>query len=87
MKKSRKLLFQRVVIVGLSILLQLALMVSMVHWLSEYREWIRAFLTALSVVSVIYLMYDRTNSSYKIAWIIVILGFPLFIFCESAIGF
>ena len=32
MKQIRKLLFQRVVIVGLSILLQLALMVSMVQW-------------------------------------------------------
>ena len=64
-------------IVALSILLQLALMVSMVQWLSEYRSWIRVFLTVLTVVSVIYLMYDRTNSSYKIAWIILILAFPI----------
>ena len=77
MKQIRKLLFQRVVIVGLSILLQLALMVSMVQWLSEYRAWIRAFLTVLSVITVIYLMYDRTNASYKIAWIILILAFPI----------
>jgi len=77
MKRIRKLLFQRVVIVGLSILLQLALMVSMVQWLSEYRTWIRAFLTLLSVITVIYLMYDRTNASYKIAWIILILAFPV----------
>ena len=77
MKRLRKILFQRVVIVGLSILLQLALMVSMVQWLSEYRAWIRAFLTVLSVITVIYLMYDRTNASYKIAWIILILAFPI----------
>ena len=77
MKRIRKLLFQRVVIVGLSILLQLALMVSMVQWLSEYRTWIRAFLTLLSVITVIYLMYDRTNASYKIAWIILILACPV----------
>ena len=77
MKQIRKLLFQRVVIVGLSILLQLALMVSMVQWLSEYRAWIRAFLTALSVVTVIWLMLERTNASYKIAWIILILAFPI----------
>ena len=77
MKRLRKILFQRVGIVGLSILLQLALMVSMVQWLSEYRAWIRAFLTVLSVITVIYLMYDRTNASYKIAWIILILAFPI----------
>ena len=77
MKRIQKLLFQRVVIVGVSILLQLALMVSMMQWLSEYRAWIRAALTVLSVVTVVYLVYDRTNASYKIAWIILILLFPV----------
>ncbi len=77
MKKIFGFLFQRVTTVALSILLQLALMVSMVQWLSEYRQWIRVFLTVLSLASVIYILYDRTNSSYKIAWIILILLFPV----------
>ena len=77
MKKIFGFLFQRVTTVALSILLQLALMVSMVQWLSEYRQWISVFLTVLSLASVIYILYDRTNSSYKIAWIILILLFPV----------
>jgi len=77
MKQPWKFLFQRVVIVALSILLQLALMVSMVQWLSEYRAWIRALMSVISGVSVVYLLYDRTNASYKIAWIILILVFPV----------
>lgn len=77
MKQVQKFLFQRVVIVGLSILLQVALMVSMMQWLSEYRTWIRAALTVLRVATVIYLLYDRTNASYKVAWIILILAFPV----------
>ena len=77
MKQVQKFLFQRVVIVGLSILLQVALMVSMMQWLSEYRAWIRAALTVMRVGSVIYLLYDRTNASYKVAWIILLLAFPV----------
>ena len=77
MKKLGKMLFQRVVIVGVSILLQVGLMISMVLWLSEYRQWVYGALTALSLVTIVYLMYDRTNSSYKIAWIILILAFPI----------
>ena len=77
MKHSGKFLFQRVVLVALSILLQLALFVSMVTWLSEYRYWVRILMTAVSVITIVFLLYDRTNSSYKIAWIILILLFPV----------
>ncbi len=77
MKKVRKLLFQRVVIVGLSILMQLAVMVLMMQWLSDYRDWFHMGLTTISILSVLYLMVDRTNASYKIAWIILILAFPI----------
>ena len=77
MKKLGKLLLQRIVIVGVAILLQLGLMLSMVLWLSEYRPWIHVVLTVLSVLTIIYMMSDRTNASYKIAWIILILAFPV----------
>ena len=77
MKKLGKLLFHRVVIVGLSILLQVAVMVATVRWLSDYESWIRTFMAALSAVSVVYILYDRTNSSYKIAWLLLILVFPV----------
>ena len=77
MKIFGKVLFRRVVIVGLSILLQVAFMIATVHWLSEYRAWIRIFMGVLSALSVVYILYDRTNASYKIAWILLILIFPV----------
>ncbi len=77
MRKLCKFLFHRVVLVSLFILLQLAVMLATVLWLSEYRQWIHALLTLLSTVSILYLIYERTNSSYKIAWIILILALPI----------
>ena len=75
--KVHKILFGRVALVALFILLQAAFMVSSVLWLSEYRQWVRLLLTVLSVVTIVYLIIDRTNASYKIAWIILILAFPV----------
>jgi len=77
MRKFSRLLFQRVSLVALSILLQLAVFVSTVSWLSEYRWWIRCLMTVMSVATIIFLLYDRTNSSYKISWVILILAFPI----------
>ena len=77
MRKVGKVLFQRVVLVALFILLQVGVMVVSALWLSEYRRWFNILLISLSIVTVIYLMYDKTNASYKIAWIILILAFPV----------
>ncbi len=71
-----KKLFQRAIIVGLAILLQLVFMVAMVMWAAEYRRWLRVGFTVLSVVTILYILYNRTNSSYKIAWILLIMVFP-----------
>ena len=77
MRKVGKVLFQRVVLVALFILLQVGVMVVSALWLSEYRRWFNILLISLSIVTVIYLMYGKTNASYKIAWIILILAFPV----------
>lgn len=72
-----KLIFNRVVSVSLGILLQLIVILSGVVWLQEYIGWINGFLTVLSWVTVIVIMSSRTNPSYKIAWIVLILAFPV----------
>ena len=72
-----KIMYRRVLIVGLSILLQLVVMLATMIWLSDYRQWVQILLSVLSGVSVLYLLYDSANSSYKIAWIILILAFPV----------
>ena len=77
MKKLAHILFHRLTAVALSILLQVAMMVVTVQWLADYRQWVEILLRVLSLTAVFYLIYDRTNSSYKIAWIILILLFPV----------
>ncbi len=76
-KKVNRIMFSRLVLVSVFILLQVAVMLLTMVYLSEYRQGIQTVLTMLSIVTIIYLMYDRTNSSYKIAWIILILAFPV----------
>ncbi len=77
MQRIRKLLFQRVILVAFFILLQVAVLLATMVWLSEYRRWVQVIMTALSILTIVFLLYDRTNSSYKIAWIILILAFPV----------
>lgn len=76
-KQVNRIVYSRLVLVSLFILLQVAVMLLTMLYLTEYREGIHTVLTMLSVATIVYLMYDRTNSSYKIAWIILILAFPV----------
>jgi len=72
-----KLVYRRVLIVGLAILLQIVVILVTMVLLSDYRRWIQIVMTVLSGITVLYLLYDSANSSYKIAWIILILAFPV----------
>ena len=77
MRNLPKLIFNRVVIVSLSILLQIVVLLAGVVWLREYRSWINVALSVISWLAVIYIMSDKSNPSYKIAWIVLILAFPV----------
>lgn len=77
MRNLSKLIFQRVVVVSLAILLQIGFLLAGVLWLQEYRFWMRAILNVMSWVLVIGIMSGRSNPSYKIAWIVLILAFPV----------
>jgi len=76
-KKAGKMAFRRVILVGLSLLLQLGVFLAAMIWLTDYRQWIFVALNVLSFVAIIYVLYDKTNSSYKIAWIILLLALPV----------
>ncbi len=73
-----KLLFKRVVVVSLCIALQVGVFVVGLVWVSDYSVWFKAFLTALSWIAILKIISDDVNSSYKLAWIIPILAFPVF---------
>ena len=73
----RKLVYRRVAVVSAAIALQLGFLIAGVFWMSEYWRWVRIVLTALSWITAAFVMFDRSNPSYKIAWIVLILAFPV----------
>lgn len=77
MRNLSKLMFQRVVVVSLAILLQIAFLLAGILWLQEYRFWMRTVINVLAWLLVIAIMSGRSNPSYKIAWIVLILAFPV----------
>lgn len=78
MRKIIDLLFSRVVIVGLLILFQAAVLVMLIWRLSNYFVFVYGVLLLLSILVTLWLVNKDDNPSYKLAWIIPIMAFPLF---------
>jgi len=78
MRNLTKLLFQRLVIVSVALLAELAVMFATFHWFSEYAPWFGAVLRVGAVVLTLYIVSARGDPAYKIAWIIPILVLPVF---------
>ena len=78
MKKVLKFLCSRVVIVTLAILVQFCFLLFIVLKLSSYGLYAYVSLQLVSLVVVLWIVTKRDNPSYKIAWIIAILIFPIF---------
>ena len=77
MKGFLKLLFSRVGMVSLGILLQLIVLLASLWWFRDYAPVINTVSTVLSWVLVLWLLSRTGNPAYKMAWIILILGFPV----------
>lgn len=77
MNRIFKLLKSRLVLVGLAILLQCVWWLLFLGRLTSYSMFINAFFRVISVLILLYLIRKDENSAYKIAWIILVLGFPL----------
>lgn len=71
-------LFQRVVIVCLCILAQLLVFAATIWTFQEQNEWINLGLTVLSIAISLMVITNNTHPSYKIAWLVPILLFPVF---------
>lgn len=78
MRNLTKLIFSRVVIVSLLILLQLGVLLVGLLRFSTYWKYFNLVLTLIGVVAILVIISDKTDPSYKIAWIIPILAMPLF---------
>lgn len=78
MTKLLKLLTHRVFRVAISILVQLAVLLIVLLRFNDYYAAFNRICLALSMLIVIWIVGDRSNPSYKIAWIIPIMLFPIF---------
>lgn len=78
MRKFLKLISHRIFAVSLLILLQLGWIVVLFIKFTSYSQYIGFAFKALSVLVVLYLMKRSDNPAIKLAWIVVILLFPVF---------
>ncbi len=78
MRNLIKLLYQRVVIVSVCLLLQLLVVFASVRWFSEYAGWYNAAIGFVALVLTLVIVSKPGDMAYKLAWIIPILGAPVF---------
>lgn len=76
MKKLIKILFSRMGAAGMIILLELALILTLLLRLSSYSVYFFIFLVVINVVSLFAVINDEGNPEYKLTWMGVILLVP-----------
>ena len=75
--KLLKMLFSRVVIVGLILFLQVSYGILLLAKLGNYSTELHMAFTIISILVVLYIINKSDNPGYKLAWIVPILAFPL----------
>lgn len=78
MRKLLKAIFSQVSIVSFLLILQLGIMAVSILRISEYFIYMEILLKLISVITVIIIINRHSNPTYKLAWIVPILTFPLF---------
>lgn len=69
--------FFRVTLVGILVLIQMVLILMLGYWLSGSSVYIYIFIEFASIFIIVGLVNDNRNSSYKIAWVCIILLMPV----------
>lgn len=78
MKKLLHILFHRVTITAMAMIIQLALLFGIIWRFNNYFIQFYSINILLSLVIVVFILNDRTNAAYKIAWLIPVLLLPVF---------
>jgi len=76
-KELLSFIFTRFFVFGIALLLQITWIILSVTALGNYNEPARVILSVLSLLVVIYIINGQSKLSYKLAWIVPILVFPL----------
>ncbi len=81
MKKLKvlfRIVFGRTAFVVLFLLLQIGFLFSCFRWLSNYLVYIYGGMLTLTALVVIYILNEKSNPSFKLAWVIPVLVIPVF---------
>lgn len=78
MKKILNFLFSRLISVILALFIQAFLFVSVIWRFSNLFIYFYIVCTLISIAAVLFIINDKSNPAYKIAWIIPIMLFPIF---------
>ncbi|MGX7013604.1 cardiolipin synthase [Vagococcus silagei] len=78
MNKVMKLISNRVVIVLVLILIQLAILSDIIYRFREFFVYFYFFYIVISAIVIIKILNNRSNPAYKIAWIVPIMLIPIF---------
>lgn len=78
MKYIIKFLFHRACFLVLAVLVQLFVLIGVIVRFYDYFAYFYAASTIISLVVILFILNNKSNPVYKIAWIIPILLFPIF---------
>ena len=67
---------KRILVTGVLLLLQIASIIALTMHMTHSFYWAYAVFSLLSIICVMIIVNERNNQSYKIAWVIFILGIP-----------
>ena len=73
-----RIAFSRTAIIVVALLLQLFVFFASFHWLKDYSTVVYAAFVLLGAVTVVHILNEENNASFKIAWIIPVLVIPVF---------
>lgn len=73
-----KVLTNRLIIIAVLVVIQLLVIAAGVLFLSSKAFYLNTVLTVISIIVVLFIINKTENPSYKLAWIIPILIFPVF---------
>ena len=73
LKMLSKILFNRIFYIALAMLIQLGWISLMVWRLNNYSKYVSVGISILSFLMVLWIVNNKINPSYKLAWTIVIL--------------
>lgn len=86
-----RIVFGRTAFIFLFLLIQVGFLFSCIRWLSEYMVYIYGGVMVLTALVAIHILNEKVNPSFKIAWMVPVLVFPVFgtllyLFVQMQIG-